>query len=155
MTVKGFSFALCNKGTTNHWCKLCSLCYWYLHSPTVLAANRSLDHSTKLCGVGLQGFSGGSIPSILCQQEVNHVNGIGCLLHGIHFPSVDQYYIQLHHIYVSQLQDECSFVSLRDVQRLLDVAEWFYQQKDHLYTAMGQLKPLPKVATCIRFKTLV
>ena len=32
------------------------------------------------------------------------------------------------------LQDECSFVSLRDVERVLEVMSWFYRQSedDHL-----------------------
>lgn len=33
-------------------------------------------------------------------------------------------------------QNECSFVSLRDVQRLLDVANWFYKQRRYLFPAM-------------------
>ena len=34
------------------------------------------------------------------------------------------------------IQDECSFVSLRDVQRLLDVANWFYKQRRYLFPAI-------------------
>lgn len=37
-----------------------------------------------------------------------------------------------HHMYL--LQDECSFVSLRDVERVLDVMSWFYKttfDEDH------------------------
>ena len=29
------------------------------------------------------------------------------------------------------LQDECSFVSLRDVERVLEVMSWFYNQRDN------------------------
>ena len=31
------------------------------------------------------------------------------------------------------LQDECSFVSLRDVERVMNVMLWFYQHKDSLF----------------------
>lgn len=36
-------------------------------------------------------------------------------------------------------QDECSFVSLRDIQRVLEVSRWFYSQRDHLFAAMDDL----------------
>ena len=36
------------------------------------------------------------------------------------------------------MQDECSFVSLRDIQRLLDVADWFNRQGDQLFPAMDK-----------------
>ena len=31
-------------------------------------------------------------------------------------------------------------MSLRDIQRLLDVANWFYMQREHLFPAMDELK---------------
>ena len=33
-------------------------------------------------------------------------------------------------------QDECSFVSLRDVERVLEVMAWFYEHGDELYDRM-------------------
>lgn len=36
------------------------------------------------------------------------------------------------------LQDECSFVSLRDVERTLSVFGWFYHQ-DNIFEKMDQL----------------
>ena len=36
------------------------------------------------------------------------------------------------------MQDECSFVSLRDIQRLLDVADWFHRQGNQLFPAMDE-----------------
>ena len=36
------------------------------------------------------------------------------------------------------VQDECSFVSLRDVERVLSVMAWFYHHKDVLYSLMDQ-----------------
>ena len=35
------------------------------------------------------------------------------------------------------VQDECSFVSLREVERVLSVMAWFYQHKDVLYSLMN------------------
>ncbi|XP_067940326.1 E3 ubiquitin-protein ligase RNF213-like [Watersipora subatra] len=37
------------------------------------------------------------------------------------------------------LHDECSFVSLRDVHRLLDVASWFYSKRTDFFPAMDKL----------------
>ena len=34
------------------------------------------------------------------------------------------------HYIVEYLQDECSFVSLRDVERVLQVMSWFYRQSE-------------------------
>lgn len=48
-------------------------------------------------------------------------------------------FFRRHIINVILLQDECSFVSLRDIQRLLDVMAWFYQQ-DLLFTRMMTLE---------------
>ena len=48
-------------------------------------------------------------------------------------------YIHTYLVATSQnvvFQDECSFVSLRDVQRVLDVSNWFYLQRDHLFQAV-------------------
>lgn len=35
-------------------------------------------------------------------------------------------------------KDECSFVSLRDVARLLDVANWFYKHREDLFAGMDR-----------------
>ena len=37
------------------------------------------------------------------------------------------------------LQDECSFVSLRDVERVLQVMMWFYRHREMLFTRMNKL----------------
>jgi len=36
------------------------------------------------------------------------------------------------------LQEECSFVSLRDVKRVLDVMSWFYGQRELLFRLMDE-----------------
>lgn len=36
------------------------------------------------------------------------------------------------------VQDECSFVSLRDVDRALSVMLWFYGQRDELFEKMNE-----------------
>ena len=35
-------------------------------------------------------------------------------------------------IFVHYMQDECSFVSLRDVERAIKVTSWFYKSMDFL-----------------------
>uniref|UniRef100_S4RZQ0 Uncharacterized protein n=1 Tax=Petromyzon marinus TaxID=7757 RepID=S4RZQ0_PETMA len=42
--------------------------------------------------------------------------------------------------YLRTCADECSFVSLRDVERCLKVLAWFYEQRDTLFQQMEQLK---------------
>ena len=37
------------------------------------------------------------------------------------------------------LKDECSFVSLRDVERALRVMAWFYQHRQQIFPRMDQL----------------
>ncbi|XP_067940321.1 E3 ubiquitin-protein ligase RNF213-like [Watersipora subatra] len=41
--------------------------------------------------------------------------------------------------FMRKQKDECSFVSLRDIQRFLDVASWFYTKKRQLFPAMDKL----------------
>ena len=36
-------------------------------------------------------------------------------------------------------QEECSFVSLRDVKRVLDVMTWFYERRNLLFHFMDEL----------------
>ena len=36
------------------------------------------------------------------------------------------------------LQEECSFVSLRDVKRVLDVMSWFYEHRRLLFCLMDE-----------------
>ncbi|CAM9642728.1 unnamed protein product [Lampetra planeri] len=42
--------------------------------------------------------------------------------------------------YLRTCADECSFVSLRDVERCLKVLAWFYEQRDTLFQQMKQIK---------------
>ncbi|XP_067936897.1 E3 ubiquitin-protein ligase rnf213-alpha-like [Watersipora subatra] len=42
--------------------------------------------------------------------------------------------------FMREQKDECSFVSLRDVQRALDVANWFYSQRNYLFPAMDHFE---------------
>ena len=39
---------------------------------------------------------------------------------------------------ITCLQEECSFVSLRDVKRVLDVMSWFYGQRELLFRLMDE-----------------
>ena len=41
--------------------------------------------------------------------------------------------------YMRQQEDECSFVSLRDVDRVLSVMSWFYSQSQHTRTLFNQM----------------
>ena len=38
------------------------------------------------------------------------------------------------------LQDECSFVSLREVSRLMNVCTWFYEQSRNIFPLMDELR---------------
>ena len=38
--------------------------------------------------------------------------------------------IEIYNINTPYLQDECSFVSLRDVERAVQVTSWFYSKMD-------------------------
>lgn len=49
-------------------------------------------------------------------------------------------YERLLYCLVVYKQDECSFVSLRDIKRLLEVAGWFYSQEEELFPEMDALE---------------
>lgn len=42
--------------------------------------------------------------------------------------------------HLSIFQDECSFVSLREVSRLMHICSWFYDQRKSLFPQMDELK---------------
>ena len=42
--------------------------------------------------------------------------------------------------FMRKQQDECSFVSLRDVERVLQVMVWFYNHREHLYDRMDTME---------------
>ena len=56
------------------------------------------------------------------------------------------FYVHYHLFVCMCVQDECSFVSLRDVERAMIVFEWFYENNEFFQQL---LEKLPEYEVCI------
>ncbi|KAF6032077.1 hypothetical protein EB796_009577 [Bugula neritina] len=85
---------------------------------------------------------GSSVELIYIQRMIVKFNSNGRKNGGLNFGFLTSrvaIVLNITQSFMRQQKDECSFVSLRDIQRVLEVSRWFYSQRDHLFAAMDDL----------------
>ncbi|XP_067935230.1 E3 ubiquitin-protein ligase rnf213-alpha-like [Watersipora subatra] len=90
-------------------------------------------------------------------RMVLNFNTTGKSMNGLNFGSLSGIVIHLLSAtqkFMRKQEDECSFVSLRDIQRTLDVTGWFFRQREYLFPAMDELEtkqtPAPRQLVCAK-----